>query len=55
MVPPETRWETLYTIYGEDGIDGTQVEKQSVDTIPGSDESFERRYKIDVLDTENVF
>ena len=41
-------------IYGEDGIDGTQVEKQSVDTIPGSDESFERRYKIDVLDTENV-
>ncbi len=46
--------DIIQFIYGEDGIDGTQVEKQSVDTIPGSDESFERRYKIDVLDTENV-
>ena len=47
--------DIIQFIYGEDGIDGTQVEKQSVDTIPGSDESFERRYKIDVLDTEMSF
>ena len=42
--------DIIQFIYGEDGIDATQVEKQSVDTIPGSDESFERRYRIDVLE-----
>lgn len=42
--------DIIQFVYGEDGIDGTQVEKQSVDTIPGSDESFEKRYRIDVLD-----
>ncbi|CCE87208.1 Piso0_005751 [Millerozyma farinosa CBS 7064] len=42
--------DIIQFIYGEDGIDGTQVEKQAIDSIPGSDESFERRYRIDVLD-----
>jgi DNA-directed RNA polymerase II subunit RPB1 len=42
--------DIIQFVYGEDGIDGTQVEKQSVDTIPGSNESFERRYRIDILD-----
>ncbi|CAH6720811.1 DNA-directed RNA polymerase II subunit RPB1 [[Candida] jaroonii] len=36
-------------VYGEDGIDGTQVESQSIDTIPGSDFNFDKRYKIDLL------
>ena len=45
--------DIIQFIYGEDGIDGTQVEKQSVDTIPGSDASFEKRYRIDVLDPRN--
>ena len=44
--------DIIQFVYGEDGIDGTQVEKQSVDTIPGSDEVFERRYRIDLLDPE---
>ncbi|CCE42368.1 uncharacterized protein CPAR2_200110 [Candida parapsilosis] len=42
--------DIIQFIYGEDGIDATQVEKQSVDTIPGSDASFERRYRIDLLE-----
>ncbi|CUM65511.1 DNA-directed RNA polymerase II subunit RPB1 [Priceomyces carsonii] len=45
--------DIIQFIYGEDGIDGTQVEKQSVDTIPGSDATFVRRYRIDVLDPVN--
>lgn len=36
-------------IYGEDGLDGTQVEKQPVDTIPGSDADFMKRYKVDLM------
>ncbi|OBA20992.1 DNA-directed RNA polymerase II largest subunit [Metschnikowia bicuspidata var. bicuspidata NRRL YB-4993] len=42
--------DIIQFVYGEDGIDATSVEKQSVDTIPGSDASFEKRYRIDVLD-----
>ncbi|KAJ8144637.1 hypothetical protein OY671_002257 [Metschnikowia pulcherrima] len=42
--------DIIQFVYGEDGIDATSVEKQSVDTIPGSDSSFEKRYRIDVLD-----
>lgn len=41
--------------YGEDGLDGTQVEKQPIDTIPGSDEAFEKRYRIDVMDESKAF
>ncbi|KAG5355221.1 DNA-directed RNA polymerase II subunit RPB1 [Yarrowia sp. E02] len=41
--------DVIQFVYGEDGLDGSQVEKQTVDTIPGSDESFERRYKIDLM------
>ncbi|KAM9895109.1 hypothetical protein OXX79_008289, partial [Metschnikowia pulcherrima] len=42
--------DIIQFVYGEDGIDATSVEKQSVDTIPGSNSSFEKRYRIDVLD-----
>ncbi|ODV89296.1 hypothetical protein CANCADRAFT_65867 [Tortispora caseinolytica NRRL Y-17796] len=41
-------------VYGEDGLDGAQVEKQTVDTIPGSDEMFESRYKIDLMDPKHT-
>lgn len=44
--------DIIQFLYGEDGIDGTQVEKQSVDTIPGSDAAFEKRYKVDLLHDE---
>ena len=42
--------DIIQFIYGEDGLDGTQVEKQPIDTIPGSDAAFEKRYRVDVLD-----
>ncbi|ODQ79999.1 hypothetical protein BABINDRAFT_36081 [Babjeviella inositovora NRRL Y-12698] len=42
--------DVIQFVYGEDGIDGTQVEKQTIDTIPGSDVVFDRRYRIDLLD-----
>ncbi|AGO11854.1 AaceriADR086Cp [[Ashbya] aceris (nom. inval.)] len=36
-------------VYGEDGMDAAHIEKQSIDTIPGSDLAFEKRYRIDLL------
>ncbi|CAI8497078.1 unnamed protein product [Hanseniaspora opuntiae] len=43
-------------IYGEDGLDAGHVEKQSIDTIPGSDAAFEKKYRLDVMnkDTQMV-
>ncbi|CAL9735755.1 DNA-directed RNA polymerase II subunit RPB1 [Monosporozyma servazzii] len=40
-------------IYGEDGIDASYIEKQSLDTIGGSDAAFEKKYRIDLLNVEN--
>ncbi|VEU24076.1 DEKNAAC105257 [Brettanomyces naardenensis] len=42
--------DIIQFIYGEDGLDGTQVEKQTVDTIPGSTSGFEKKYRIDLMD-----
>lgn len=36
--------------YGEDGMDGAFIERQSVDPFHLSDKSFERRYRIDVTE-----
>ncbi|KAG7904960.1 hypothetical protein KL907_003176 [Ogataea polymorpha] len=44
--------DVIQFIYGEDGLDGTQVEKQTVDTIPGSTEAFEKRYRVDLMSPE---
>ncbi|QHS72099.1 DNA-directed RNA polymerase II subunit RPB1 [Saccharomyces paradoxus] len=41
-------------IYGEDGMDAAHIEKQSLDTIGGSDTAFERRYRIDLLNTDHT-
>lgn len=41
-------------IYGEDGLDGAQVERQSLDTIPGSNDSFEKRYRVDLLNGDRL-
>jgi DNA-directed RNA polymerase II subunit RPB1 len=40
-------------IYGEDGLDGVYIEKQRVDFIAMSDDSFTKRYRLDVMDEEN--
>ncbi|CAN3474396.1 DNA-directed RNA polymerase II subunit RPB1 [Diutina catenulata] len=42
--------DIIQFLYGEDGMDGTQVEKQSLDTLPGSHMAFDKRYRIDLLD-----
>ncbi|CAN3372452.1 hypothetical protein DIURU_005052 [Diutina rugosa] len=42
--------DIIQFLYGEDGMDGTQVERQSLDTLPGTTMAFERRYRIDLLD-----
>ncbi|KAH3683659.1 hypothetical protein WICPIJ_005343 [Wickerhamomyces pijperi] len=40
-------------IYGEDGLDAGHVEKQAIDTLPGEDSAFERRYRIDLINDFN--
>lgn len=37
-------------VYGEDGLDGVHIESQRVDIITCSDEQFERKFRIDVMD-----
>ncbi|KAK9479720.1 hypothetical protein V1514DRAFT_350949 [Lipomyces japonicus] len=46
--------DILEFVYGEDGIDATFVEKQSVDSMSGSNEKFARRYKIDLMDIKQT-
>jgi DNA-directed RNA polymerase II subunit RPB1 len=40
-------------VYGEDGLDGTIIEKQRVDHINLSDKAFEDRFRLDVMDDRN--
>ncbi|CAG8980800.1 hypothetical protein HYALB_00003725 [Hymenoscyphus albidus] len=40
-------------VYGEDGLDGTIIEKQRVDHITSTDKSFADRYRLDVTDADN--
>lgn len=37
-------------VYGEDGLDGVHIESQRVDIITCSDEQFERKFRVDVMD-----
>ncbi|KAL1406297.1 DNA-directed RNA polymerase II core subunit rpo21 [Vanrija albida] len=41
--------DIIQFLYGEDGMDGAAMEKQSLDIIRLSDDAFERRYKVDVI------
>ncbi|ORX89671.1 beta and beta-prime subunits of DNA dependent RNA-polymerase, partial [Basidiobolus meristosporus CBS 931.73] len=41
--------------YGEDGMDGCFVEKQTLDSIRMSNDKFEKVYKVDVMDKEKGF
>ena len=36
-------------VYGEDGLDGAKVEKQTIDTVPLSRKKFEDNYRTDVM------
>ena len=37
-------------VYGEDGLDGVHIESQPVDIITCSDDQFERKFRVDVMD-----
>lgn len=37
-------------VYGEDGLDGVIIERQRVDIITCSDEQFERKFRVDLMD-----
>ncbi|KAF1811346.1 beta and beta-prime subunits of DNA dependent RNA-polymerase [Eremomyces bilateralis CBS 781.70] len=37
-------------IYGEDGLDGAHIERQAVDFIVCSDQAFEKKFRVDVMD-----
>lgn len=47
--------EIVQFLYGEDGMDGAQMEKQTFDLIRLSDRAFERRYKVDVIGASGGF
>ena len=40
--------EVVQFLYGEDGMDGAKVEKQALESMVMSDETFRRKYKIDM-------
>lgn len=44
--------DILQFIYGEDGIDGAFIERQSVATYHLSNAAFERKYRVDVTDPQ---
>ncbi|KAJ1927103.1 DNA-directed RNA polymerase II core subunit rpo21 [Tieghemiomyces parasiticus] len=42
----------LQFCYGEDGMDGTHIERQKMDLIAMEDRAFERTYRVDIMDRE---
>jgi DNA-directed RNA polymerase II subunit RPB1 len=44
--------DVVQFVYGEDGMDGAFIEEQVVDPIRLSDERFEQRYRVDVMDPQ---
>lgn len=42
--------DVIQFVYGEDGLDGMHIEKQKMDFLTISNKSFEKRYKLDLVD-----
>ncbi|KAI9682843.1 MAG: DNA-directed RNA polymerase II subunit rpb1 [Trizodia sp. TS-e1964] len=42
--------DVIQFVYGEDGLDGVHIEKQRLDVIVCDDKSFERKFRVDVMD-----
>lgn len=42
--------DIIQFIYGEDGLDGTAIEKQRVDHMNMSNQAFDKRFRLDVMD-----
>ena len=41
-------------VYGEDGLDAVYIEKQKLDIIACSDAQFDRKFKVDVMDSRSM-
>ena len=44
--------DVVQFIYGEDGLDGAHIESQTVDIIACSDKAFERKYKVELMNSD---
>ncbi|KAK4191803.1 hypothetical protein QBC35DRAFT_485996 [Podospora australis] len=42
--------DIIQFVYGEDGLDAIHIEKQKVDHLNTSDEKFDKRFRLDVMD-----
>ena len=47
--------DVVQFLYGEDGMDGAAMEKQSFDIMRLGNAAFERRYRVDVLSPQGAF
>ncbi|KAF9261934.1 beta and beta-prime subunits of DNA dependent RNA-polymerase [Marasmius fiardii PR-910] len=47
--------DLIQFVYGEDGMDGAYIEKQSTDTFGLNDKEFEHNYRVDVTDPSGGF
>ncbi|EKD04138.1 DNA-directed RNA polymerase ii largest subunit [Trichosporon asahii var. asahii CBS 8904] len=47
--------DIIQFLYGEDGMDGAMMEKQTLDTLRLSDAAFESKYRVDVLGATGGF
>ena len=45
--------DIIQFIYGEDGLDGISIEKQRVDHMNLSNDNFDKRFRLDVMDEAN--
>ncbi|QSL64587.1 hypothetical protein MERGE_001888 [Pneumocystis wakefieldiae] len=46
--------DIIQLVYGEDGLDGISVEYQNLDSLRLSNEEFDRRYRVDVMDPKKT-
>ncbi|KAL9620482.1 MAG: hypothetical protein Q9160_004951 [Pyrenula sp. 1 TL-2023] len=51
----DARGNVVQFIYGEDGLDGAHIENQRVDVITMSDEAFNKRYRVDLMEKAPQF
>lgn len=47
--------DLIQFVYGEDGMDGAFIEKQSIETFGLNDKEFEHKYRVDVMDPAGGF
>ncbi|PPQ63539.1 hypothetical protein CVT24_004769 [Panaeolus cyanescens] len=47
--------DLIQFVYGEDGMDGAYIEKQTIETFGMSDKEFEHNYRVDVTDPAGGF